>query len=121
MPLSLAASQLESTSVGGSTVDSVNAAAVAQFSTDFGGTITLNVAKGTPASNVFGGSAKSRDISVSLNLGNGAWSASNGTSGVLGGAALASFKTNTLVPLRNQCETFVLNNVLVGGSQVSWT
>jgi hypothetical protein len=121
MPVSLTAGQIEATTVGGVGVDTANAAVAANFSTDFGGSVQLVIAKGTPASNAFGGSPRTSAIVATLNLSSGAWSATNGTSGTLSGAALTNFKNNTLTPLRNQLETFVLNNVLPGGSQVSWT
>lgn len=120
MPISLTAGQTETHTVGGSTVDTANAAAASVVSTDFAGTLTFTLAKGTPATNAFGGSSRSVDVIVTLNLGNGVWTASNGASGTLSAGALATV-LNQLRNFRNQLETFASNNVFPGSGAVAWT
>jgi hypothetical protein len=120
MPISLTAGQTETQSVGGVTVDTANAAVASQLDTDFGGTLTFVLAKGTPATNAFSGSARAKDVIVTINLANGVWFASNGTSGTLSAGALTSV-LNQLRSFRNQIETFGSNNVFPGAGTVAWT
>lgn len=120
MPISLTAGQTETQTIGGVTVDTANAAAASQLDTDFGGTLTFILARGTPATNSFSGSARARDVSVTVNLATGAWFASNGTNGTLAPGALTSV-LNQLRSFRNQIENFGANNVFAGASAVAWT
>lgn len=120
MPISLAASQVETQTVGGSTIDTANAAVASSVASDLSGNMSFTIAKGSPASNAFSGSSRTKEISVSVNLLTGAWQSSNGQSGVLSGAALTTLN-NQLKAFRNQLETFASNNVFPGSATVAWT
>jgi hypothetical protein len=120
MPISLTAGQIETQTVGGAVVDTANAAVASVLDTDFGGTMTFVLAKGTPSSNAFSGSPRAKDVVVTVNLSNGVWVATNGTSGTLSAGVLTTL-TNQLRNFRNQLETFGSNNVFPGSSTVAWT
>jgi hypothetical protein len=106
MPISLQAALQEGFQVGGSTVESVNAVAASNLSLDFSSSfMTFTSSKGANASNSFAGSNRGQSISVQLNVGTGAWQASNGASGNLGGGALSTLQ-GQLRAFRNQLETF---------------
>lgn len=120
MPNSLAASLIVATSVGGSTVDTANAAASWYMETDFVNNAMFVFKYGTPANNGFAPSGKTADVRVNVNLVTGAWSSSNGLSGVASGAGFISFLAD-LKALRNRGETFSAANIFPGSSQTAWT
>lgn len=121
MPISLQVALQEGYQVGGSTVESVNASAATNLSVDFSSSLmSFTLSKGANASNSFANSVRGQSISVQLNVATGAWQASNGVSGTLGGGALTTLQ-GQLRGFRNQLETFSSNNVLPGSSAVAWT
>jgi hypothetical protein len=121
MPISLQAALQEGFQVGGSTVESVNAAAVSTMSSDFGGTfMTSSSSKGANASNSFAGSSsRARYLGLSQRE-QRAWQASNGASGNLGGALSPHSKANCAPSVINW-KLLARNNVLPGSSPVAWT
>ena len=114
-----------SVSQGASVIETDPQAAVMTMSADF--QITTPSFNATlKAGNVSGVSlnpgsvtAASGNITIGVDLTSGRWSASNGVSGTLSGAALTSL-TNSLKTLRNTVETFATANGIIVGSQVAW-
>lgn len=105
-------------------VENDTIAAAVTSSTDFlGNTLTFSLVKGSPlAGNINGGAfaqADGQNVSVTLSLVSGNWTASTGQSGALDGPTLTNI-ANQSKANRNAMEAFAISNNLIPGIQVVW-
>jgi len=121
MPVTLQAAQIETLTLGGSTVFTHDTEAVSFISTDvLGLQMTVTFAQGTPASNSFGTDARAKTHTLVIDLSTGKWNASSGTSGTLGSPSLTALNTNQK-NLKNALETIANAIGLIPGTVVAWT
>jgi hypothetical protein len=125
MPISLTAANTEIIQRNSVTIETHDSAAVISDQADLvANVLTFVLAYGTPATNSFLSGPRpgpqTAPITVTLNLGTGAWQATNNTYGTLGGAALTTINTNVR-NLRNALETITNGQSIVTGSVVAWT
>lgn len=90
------------------------------YAVDFlGNTVTFTFAIGSGAPALFNIGVYNLPVSLTVNLTNGAWTSTNGFSGVIAGGPLANFVSQTKA-IRNTVETFVAGNTVMSGTQVPW-
>jgi hypothetical protein len=119
MSITLAASQIATVTVGGVTVETDAQGAATRMEVEFGGPfVRVTLRKGTVSGSNFV-SGTQGDVVITIDLGTGNWSASNGPSGTLSGAALTNLQ-NTVKGWRNSIETFSVNQNILPGTQVAW-
>lgn len=91
------------------------------FAVEFlGNTATFNLAIGSGAPSSFNIAVYNLPVAITVNLGSGAWTSTNGFSGTIGAGALANFVAQTKA-VRNTVESFVAGNSVMPGTQVAWT
>jgi len=107
--------------INGVTQENDSQGACVSFSVDFlanVATFTFGIGSGAPAA--FNLGVYNAPVSVSVNLATGAWTSTNGFSGVIAGAALTNFVAQSKSN-RNTAETFVAGNSVMPGTTVAWT
>lgn len=121
MPIQYSAGNTETFTLGGSTVETHDAAAISSSNTDFlGNQITVVFIDGTPATNSFAGFSRSKTRSISIDMVTGKWNSSSGTSGTLSGAQLTGLQNNQK-SLKNGIENIANAIGLIPGTIVAWT
>lgn len=121
MPVQYAAGNIETFTLGGSTVETHDSAAISTANTDFlGNQITVVFIDGTPASNSFAGFARSKARSLTIDMVTGKWNSSTGSSGTLSGAQLTALQNNQR-NLKNGMENIANAIGIIPGTIVAWT
>ena len=121
MPIQYAAGNIETFTLGGSTVETHDSAAISTSNTDFlGNQITITFIDGTPATNSFAGFSRSKIRSITIDMVTGKWNTSTGSQGTLSGAQLTALQNNQR-SLKNGIENIANAIGLIPGSIVAWT
>lgn len=90
------------------------------YTIDFlGNSVTFFFAIGSGAPAAFNIGVYNVPVSVTVNLGSGAWTSTNGFSGTVAAGPLANFVNQTKA-VRNTAETFVAGNSVMPGNQITW-
>lgn len=121
MSITLAASDIQSTVLGGVTVETNNQGGALDARIDFNGpSIIVTFVKGAVVNNTVVAGANSKyTLQITIDGSTGNWTTSTGRSGTLAPAALTNFLTY-IKNLRNAVENFAINNGLINGTQVAW-
>lgn len=123
MSITLPAGLTSSLVVGGVTQETDAFAAVCDLRADYlTNQLRFRVLQGTTSGQTFSVGGITPSYEVTIDCVTGKWTISNSAlTGTLGGAALTSIQ-NIFKTLRNNAETFVVNqNLFPGASQVNWT
>ncbi len=121
MSIQKGAGAIELFTIGGSTVETHDAAAIAIAHTAFlTNNLTATFVEGTPASNSFATFPRVKTATLNINIATGAWTTSAGTSGTLGAGAVTAIKNNQ-TNLKNGLENVANAIGLLPGTIVAWT
>lgn len=121
MPIQKAAGQIETFTLGGSTVETHDATALIETHNFFQpNTLRVIYADGTPANNSFASFPRANVATLVINTATGKWTSSAGTTGTLSGAQLNAIKNNQTA-LRNGLENIANAIGLTPGTVVAWT
>lgn len=122
MSITLAASEILSTVLGGVTVETNTQGGALDVRIDFNTpTVYVTFVKGAVSgNNIIAGANSKYSLSIQIDGSNGTWISSNGQTGTLSPTALTNLLTY-VKNLRNAVETFTINNGLIAGTQVAWT
>lgn len=121
MPIQLSAANIETLTLGGTTVETHDTAAVSSSNTDYlGSQIIATFLEGTPPNNSFSALVRGRTRSITVDLNTGNWNTSAGTRGTLSSAALTALQNNQK-NLRNGLENIANAVGLIPGTVVAWT
>lgn len=121
MPVALPSSSVETHTVGGSVVATIDAAAISNGTIDFlGNVITVMFTVGTPAGNAFAPSHLiNKQFQLMIDTSTGNWSTSAGTSGTLTPTQLTSLLNNQRA-LKNGLEQLATLIGLLSGTFTAW-
>lgn len=123
MSITLAVNLISSLVVGGATVETDAQAAVTSLSADYvNNVLVFNITQGTTTGQKFVPGTIGPSYQFTIDAITGRWTVTGSSiSGTLAGAALTNIQ-NIFKTLRNNAETFAVNqNLLPGSSQVAWT
>ena len=120
MSITLAASQIQTITIGGvQTENDIQGAAEQMIVYMNGPNITFTLAKGiVSGSSLIEGT--STQVSVTVSGATGFWQSSSGLSGTISGTALTNLQS-AVKTWRNTLETFAVNQNIMPGTQVAWT
>jgi len=117
--INLSPSAVEVLNVGGTAVETNNAASAMHPVIDVNANrITFNLVKGQFNGSQFSPGLRGSNIGVTLDANAGTWSATNGTSGPLTAAEITAV-LNFIKNLRNGIETIAVNHGIFAGTQVA--
>lgn len=121
MPIQKASGQIETFTLGGSTVETHDASALSAVNTQFlSSIITAQFVDGTPANNSFASFPRANTATLTINLSTGKWTTSVGTTGTLSAGQLNAIKNNQ-TNLRNGLENVANAIGLLPGTVVAFT
>ena len=113
-------------SINGASVENDISACVSGITLDYlAGVATFTLTQGSVISqsgaDTFNVGVYASPVTVSINMGTGAWTSSNGLSGTASGALFIGFQTS-IKNTRNALETFsAVTNAIMPGTVVNWT
>ncbi len=121
MPIQKASGQIETFTLGGSTVETHDATALTETHNLFlSNTLAVVYTDGTPATNSFATFPRVKTATLTINTVTGKWTTSAGTTGTLSGGQLTAIKNNQTA-LRNGLENIANAIGLTPGTIVAWT
>lgn len=118
--MSISLTNVETYTVGASAVETNNVSCAVSPQIDFTSmTITWTMQGGSLSGNTFTYGARSKPISVTVNVNAGTW-VSNGLSGTITPTQQTNLHTQ-LINMRNNMESFAIASGIVSGTQTAWT